>query len=71
MVIIYCEVGYNLMIEGPNKDHIDIVPKYNITNSSYGQSMNFTSAKIKARNVFLGLMTHNEYTQLAIGTNHP
>jgi hypothetical protein len=33
--------------------------------------MNFTSAKIKARNVFLGLMTHDEYTQLAIGTNHP
>lgn len=47
MVRIYVEVGYNLIMDGSKKDHIDIVQKYNITKNSNGQSMNFTAAKIK------------------------
>ncbi len=33
--------------------------------------MNFTSAKIKDHERFLGLATHDHYTSLAIGINHP
>jgi len=33
--------------------------------------MNFTSAKIKDHDRFLGLATHDHFTMLAIGYNHP
>jgi hypothetical protein len=42
-----------------------------VNRSDFEHSYNFTSAKIKDHNRFLGLTAFNDYTELAIGTNHP
>lgn len=71
MVISSPNVGYNLVFEGAPKEHITIQPKYLVNSTSFGNSFNFSMVKIKGHNRFLGLTTNNQYTQLAIGTNHP
>lgn len=37
----------------------------------FEHSFNFTTAKIKANNRFLGLIINEERSDLVIGTNHP
>lgn len=53
------------------KEHIEITPKYLVNHSDFEHSFNFSSAKIKEHNRFLGLSVNNEFTTLAIGLNHP
>ena len=71
--LVFCNwySGYNLVFEGAKKDHIQVTPKYEVNSSSFPSSKNFTNAKIKEHNRFLGLTASNELTELSIGTNHP
>lgn len=62
--------GYNLNINGPIQDNIDVVPKYKVNKANFTQSFNFTTAKIKAHGRFLGLIINGDMSQLVIGTNH-
>jgi hypothetical protein len=45
------------------------VPKYKRVHSDWQSSYNFTTAKIKAHNRFLGLIINGDMSQLVIGTN--
>lgn len=62
--------GFNLFFTSPNTSHINVTEKYTVTESHFDHSMNFTSAKLSPTNRFLGLITNNEYTGLAIGFNN-
>ena len=62
--------GYNLEFSAPQKDHFSITPKYSVHQNRFNQTLNFTSAKIKTNNRFLGLSAHNEATTLAVGYNY-
>jgi hypothetical protein len=53
----------------PVQDNIDIVPKYQGIKSNWPSSFNFTTAKIKAHNRFLGLIINGFESKLVIGTN--
>ena len=45
------------------------MPKYQYNEKQFNQTYNFTVAKILDHNRFLGLITHGETTQLAVGMN--
>jgi len=53
---LFKKIGFNLSLSAPVQDNIDMVPKYNRTKNDLGKSYNFTTAKIKAHNRFLGLI---------------
>ena len=63
--------GYNLQFDGRQNDHISITPKYTLNESEFNRSMLFRSVKINHNGRFLGLIAHDEFTELAIGYNHP
>mgnify|MGYP001071051679 CR=1 FL=1 len=62
-------LGFNLEYSAPVQDNIDIVPKYIGIKSNWPSSFNFTTAKIKAHNRFLGLIINGFESKLVIGTN--
>ncbi len=68
-VSIFFIQGYNLDFTAPVQDNIDIVPKYKRVKSDLGKSYNFTTAKIKYHNRFLGLIINGFSSELVIGTN--
>jgi len=64
--------GFNLFFEAQKyKDHISVTHKYSVNDSSFSESFNFTSAKIKDHNRFVGLSTKGDSSYLSIGMNHP
>ena len=69
MVSYFLYSGYNLQFIAPIQDNIDVVPKYKRVQSDLGKSYNFTTAKIKAHNRFLGLIINGFSSELVIGTN--
>jgi hypothetical protein len=71
MVNNLINLGYNLQFNGLLTDHIKINPKYQVSKMEFEHSFNFTTAKIKGNNRFLGLIINGERSDLVIGTNHP
>ncbi len=70
MVHYFSSSGYNLNYTAPLVDNIHVVPKYTRVRTDWNSSYNFTTAKIKAHNRFLGLIVNGFVSQLVIGTNN-
>lgn len=64
------DVGFNLFFDSNNSGHIKVQNKYETITTDFQHGMNFTSVKLKANGRFLGLITNDEYTSLAIGFNN-
>lgn len=59
MVRSESKLGFNLRFEGIQKDHITITPKWTHNQSDFEHSFNFSNARIKDHNRFLGIATNN------------
>lgn len=62
-------IGYNLMLNGSKNEHIEVANKYEVIETSYPTSYNFSNVKIRPNNRFLGLITKGDYSGLVVGTN--
>ena len=67
---MFISLGYNLDITGPARDNINVLPKYVVNNNTFDKEYNFSTAKIKAHNRFLGLIINDFTSELVIGTNN-
>jgi hypothetical protein len=60
--------GYNLYFNGSsNVSHITVTPKYEVVETHFPNTYNFTVTKIKNHGRFLGLVSNGAYSKLVVG----